>query len=81
MINFFIPEQYKVIDYDNVNESKIWLRKINGIYFLIYEFRKFECTHDTKIYYAVLWKFMAEPHSNWKTDYVLLEGCVKHNDW
>lgn len=78
MINFFIPEQDKVIDYDNVDESKskIRLQKIDGIYFLIYEFRKFECTHDTKSYYAVLGKFIAEPHSNWKTDYVLLEEKI-----
>lgn len=77
MINFFIPEE-QIINYDNVDESKsrIRLQKINGIYFIIYEFQKFLFTKDESTHHVVIGKFLAKENSDWKQNYLVLEEKI-----
>lgn len=67
-----------IIDYDNVDEkkSKIRLQKIDGTYFLVYEFRKYDFVNNNLPNYVVLGRFFSKSYENWKNDYVSLSENI-----
>lgn len=80
MSNYLNKDSLNFIDYDNVdeNKSRIKLQKIEGTYFIIYEFQKFNTYKDTsdETNYVVLGRFYVKENEIWKTDYEMVQKYI-----